>query len=107
MALAQLDRDFEELELQAISVGELVFRCSRRLFVEIGLAIKKESPFNYTAVVSLANGGSGYIPTEKAFSEGGYEVRLARSSKLDKLAEKEIVREGKNLIESLRIQDRR
>ena len=108
MALAQLDRDFEELELQAISVGELVFLgVPGELFVEIGLAIKKESPFNYTAVVSLANGGSGYIPTEKAFSEGGYEVRLARSSKLDKLAEKEIVREGKNLIESLRLQDRR
>jgi len=108
MALAQLDRDFEELELQAISVGELVFLgVPGELFVEIGLAIKKESPFNYTAVVSLANGGSGYIPTEKAFSEGGYEVRLARSSKLDKLAEKEIIREGKNLIESLRLQDRR
>ena len=44
VALAQLDRDFEELELRAISVGELVFLgVPGELFVEIGLAIKKKA----------------------------------------------------------------
>ena len=101
-ALLQLDRDLEELELQAISLGELVFLgVPGEPFAEIGLAIKRGSPFSYTGIVSLANGYSGYIPTEKAFDEGGYEIRLARSSKLDKATEKTIIREGITLINSI------
>ncbi len=102
IALSQLDRDFEELELQAISLGEVVFLgVPGEPFAEIGLAIKRESPFTYTGIVSLASGYSGYIPTEKAFNEGGYEIRLARSSKLDRATEKTIIREGITLINSI------
>ncbi|MBM3236490.1 hypothetical protein FJZ31_09345 [Candidatus Poribacteria bacterium] len=52
------------------------------MFVEIGLEIKRQSPFQYTFVVELANDYVGYIPTVKAFDEGGYETMFARSSKL-------------------------
>jgi len=43
------------------------------LFTEIGMRIKKASPFKHTYIVGLANGGIGYIPTRKAIREGGYE----------------------------------
>lgn len=103
IAISQLDKNFEELELQGISLGELVFLgIPGEPFVEIGLTIKKESLFNYNAIISLANGYSGYIPTEKAFDEGGYEIRLARSSKLDRRTDKEIINVGLELIRNLR-----
>lgn len=102
LLLSQVDRDFEELELQCISLGNLVLLgIPGEPFVEIGLAIKDKSPFKYTAIISLANGYSGYIPTEKAFTEGGYETKLARSSKLSKVAEKDIIKEGTALIRSI------
>lgn len=101
--LSEQDKDVEELELQGISLGDLVFLgIPGEPFVEIGLAIKKKSPFNYTAIMALTNGYSGYIPTEKAFDEGGYEIRLARSSKLDRRADKEIIRVGLELLRNLK-----
>ncbi|MBC7319854.1 neutral/alkaline non-lysosomal ceramidase N-terminal domain-containing protein [bacterium] len=102
LLLSQLDKEFEELELQAISLGDLaLLSIPGEPFVEIGLEIKKNSPFRYTGIVSLANGYSGYIPTEKAFEEGGYETRLARSSKLDKCAGKIIIKEAIGLLQNL------
>ena len=60
-----------------------VFRLSRdvaivglpgEIFVELGLAIKRASPFSMTLVVELANDAPAYIPTQKAFTEGSYET---------------------------------
>jgi hypothetical protein len=48
-------------------------------FVELGLAIKQNSPFPFTVVCEQsANGTLSYVPNRKAFSEGGYEVISAR-----------------------------
>lgn len=44
------------------------------LFVELGLAIKKNSPFRNTIVMTVCNDKTSYIPTKKAFKEGSYEV---------------------------------
>ena len=44
------------------------------LFVELGLAIKKRSPFKNTIVMTVCNDKTSYIPTKKAFKEGSYEV---------------------------------
>jgi len=46
--------------------------------VELGLDIKKRSPFKRTIIVELANGAIGYIPTKRAFAEGNYEPINAR-----------------------------
>jgi neutral ceramidase len=48
------------------------------IFVELGLAIKKASPFKKTFVISVCNDRPSYVPTKKAFSEGSYEVTNAR-----------------------------
>jgi neutral ceramidase len=69
-------------------------------FVETGLAIRAQSPFAFTAVVGYAEDGIGYIPTDRAFDEGGYEIgpgrwsRLARGSEpILRQAALELVRE--------------
>jgi neutral ceramidase len=70
-------------EVQVIAIGPAAFvSIPAELFVEFGLEIKRRSPFLFTYIVGAANGMVGYIPTHKAFRGGGYETRLARSSKL-------------------------
>lgn len=48
------------------------------IFVELGLAIKAASPFKKTLVMSICNDRPSYVPTQKAFAEGSYEVTNAR-----------------------------
>jgi len=48
------------------------------IFVELGLAIKKASPFKRTVVIEICNDRPSYVPTLKAFAEGSYEVTNAR-----------------------------
>ena len=48
------------------------------IFVELGLAIKKASPFPITLVVELCQDSPGYFPTRKAFAEGSYETVNSR-----------------------------
>lgn len=53
------------------------------VFADIGLSVKKASPFKTTCVVSLANGYFGYLPTPEHHALGGYETWRARSSFLE------------------------
>jgi neutral ceramidase len=52
------------------------------MFSAFGIATRERSPFAHTLVCGLANGNFGYVPTEDAFEHGGYETRLAMTSKL-------------------------
>ena len=45
-------------------------------FVEIGLDLKRRSPFPRTMVIGLANGNNGYLPTPEQHKLGGYETWL-------------------------------
>jgi neutral ceramidase len=48
------------------------------VFVELGLAIKKRSPFPMTFVVELANDNIGYVPDRRSYAEGNYEPVSSR-----------------------------
>ena len=48
------------------------------VFVELGLAIKRGSPFKHTLVIELSNDNPAYLPTVKAFKEGSYETVNSR-----------------------------
>ena len=69
-----------EAEVQVISLGsELAWvGLPGEIFSELGIAIKKASPFPQTIIVELANGLVGYVPTKKGFTEGSYEAISAR-----------------------------
>ncbi len=62
-------------EVQAIAAGEwglVTGPCE--ILVEIGLHIKQKSPFAHTMFASLAGENLGYMPTDDALREGGYEA---------------------------------
>ena len=65
-----------EVEVQVIALGDKIAWVSLpgEIFVELGLAIKQDSPFPHTVVAELANGAIGYIPSRRAYSQGNYEV---------------------------------
>ncbi len=72
MAESPLER---ESEIQAFRIGDAgVVGLPGEIFVELGLDIKRRSPFERTLVGELANDAIGYIPTDAARSEGSYEV---------------------------------
>lgn len=68
-------------EVQAMALGSdlALVGFPGDAFVELGLAIKLNSPFRHTIVNEQSgNGTLSYIPNYKAFPEGGYEVISAR-----------------------------
>jgi len=66
------------LEIHGLRLGDaLLIGTPGETFVEIGLAVKAAAPLPRTFVVAYANGNVGYIPTARAFEEGGYEVESA------------------------------
>lgn len=70
----------QEVEVQVVALGPDLAWVSLpgEIFVELGLAIKKRSPFRYTLIAELANGSIGYIPDRRSYAEGNYEPVSAR-----------------------------
>lgn len=76
--------DTVPVKLQTHRVGNLsVGAIPCETFVEIGLRLKKNTPFPRHFTISLANGYNGYLPTEEQHALGGYETWRARSSYLE------------------------
>ncbi len=68
------------VEVQVIALGQDIAWVSLpgEVFVELGLSIKKRSPFAQTFVIELANENIGYIPDRRSYAEGNYEPESAR-----------------------------
>jgi len=47
------------------------------MFCEIALDVRSRSPFAHTFYFGYTNGWFGYLPTARAFEEGGYEPRTS------------------------------
>jgi neutral ceramidase len=91
--------------IQAIRIGEVgIAAIPCEVFVEIGLAIKQNSPFKSTFTIELANGYNGYLPTPEQHRLGGYETWRARSSYLESGAAPKIVRGVRALLEQLAVE---
>ncbi len=72
-----------DTEVQAIALGDELAWVGMPgdAFVELGLAIKQNSPFARTIVGEQSGSGAiSYVPNRKAFPEGAYEVISARFS---------------------------
>jgi neutral ceramidase len=88
--------------LQVIRVGDVaIVGIPCEVFADIGLEIKKSSPFPITCVVSLANGYYGYLPTPAHHALGGYETWRARSSYLGVNSSEQIVKVVKELMKEV------
>jgi len=79
-ALQDYQGDTIPLEIHAFRLSHKVaiVTLPGEVFVELGIHIKLNSPFETTLVIELANDAPGYIPTKKAFVEGGYETINSR-----------------------------
>ncbi|MCP4506809.1 MAG: hypothetical protein GY826_10505, partial [Fuerstiella sp.] len=95
--------DRYNVPLQAIRLGDIgIAAAPCEVFSETGLAIKAKSPFSRTMTMELANGYSGYLPSEQQHDWGGYETWPARSSHLEVAAEAKIKDELLQLLKQLR-----
>jgi hypothetical protein len=73
------------------------------VFVEIGLELKRLSPFDRHFTISLANGYNGYLPTPEHHALGGYETWRARSSYLEVEASPKIIEEMSAMFGTLKV----
>lgn len=65
-------------EIMALSLGDIgLVGLPGEPFCELGTHIKAASPFPTTLVLGYAGAVIGYLPTARAFEEGGYEVEGA------------------------------
>lgn len=68
-----------EVRLSVIRIGTLVFAgVNGEVFNQIGVEVKEASPFSQTFFITHCNGSCGYLVTDRAIPEGGYEVRVSR-----------------------------
>lgn len=79
--IGRVSRDFVETSVQSIDLGSLALvSAPGELFSEIATRVRKSSPVKNTIVVEHANDAIGYIFTDAAAFEGGYEVCRASIS---------------------------
>jgi len=88
--------------LQTFRIGDLgVCAIPFEVFVEIGLELKKKSPFDQTFTISHANGTYGYLPTVKQHKLGGYETWLG-TNRVEIQAAPKIVRSLLEMLDRLK-----
>jgi len=67
------------IPLYAFSIGDVAFTtASYEMFTEMGMHIKKESPFPMTFVSTCTNGSNGYLPIDSAFDYDAYETSITK-----------------------------
>lgn len=99
--------DTVPVTLQAHRIGDLsVASIPCEVFVEIGLRLKRSTPFVRHFTVSLANGYNGYLPTAEHHAAGGYETWRARSSYLEVGAAEKISVQLESMLAALKARAR-
>lgn len=69
-----------DIRVSSLKIGNiLIAGISGELMNEIGLQVKEESPYKNTFIYTHCNGNSGYLCTDIAYKEGGYEPMVSRT----------------------------
>lgn len=67
--------DTVQTEVQGLRIGECVLVTSpAELLVQVGLKVKRQSPYKHTFVAACSNGYIHYGPPAEDYPRGGYEV---------------------------------
>jgi hypothetical protein len=71
------ENGYVRLPVRFLTVNDelAVWSAPVELFCEISMNIRNRSPFGHTFYFGYANGWLGYLPTKRAYAEGGYETR--------------------------------
>ena len=73
--LSKLPLTFQvDIQCIRLSSDTAVVALPGEVFVDLGLEIKKRSPFKNTLILELSQMNAQYVPTQKAFREGSYET---------------------------------
>ena len=65
----------KQLNVTVARIGDVAFvGAGCELLTEVGVAVKAESPYKHTFVITHCNGRAGYLPPKHLYDEGGYEV---------------------------------
>ena len=78
LARSVQDRTHREVEAQAIAIGDdiVIVAVPGEPFVQIGLDVRRNSPYPTTLFSGYSNIGWSYIPTADAYPLGGYEIEI-------------------------------
>lgn len=67
--------------LSAVRIGDVaIVGVPAELFTQLGLDIKRRSPFRHTVIAELANDYVGYVGNADAYRLGGYQLWMGRHS---------------------------
>ena len=71
-------RPLVRLPLRFLRINDtVIWSAPVELFCEISMDVRSRSPFSHTFFFGYTNGWFGYLPTARAFEEGGYEPRTS------------------------------
>ena len=97
----KLQNKDDVVEVMAMRIGDLgIVGLPGEIFCELGMEIKKSSPAKHTIVIELANDAILYLPTCKAFEEGGYGADIG-TTKYEKGAGDKLVASALNQLNKL------
>jgi neutral ceramidase len=72
------DADPVPIRLSLLVINDIAITgVSGEVLTEVGLRLKRESPFNRTIMVTHCNGSSGYLPDDAAYDQVSYEITTA------------------------------
>ena len=92
--------DAFDMRLSALKIGPVVIiGIPGEPFTGIGVGLKSTEGFGMVLPCCLSNGSEGYFPMQDSYDEGGYE---ARSSRFKAGVAEFIIKEGKELLTSLK-----
>jgi hypothetical protein len=85
LQLGWLARLARPVELSCLDLGEaLVLHLPGEPFIEYQLEAQQVRKDRFVCVAGYGDGGMGYIPTDRAFLEGGYEPTVALAAPCEK-----------------------
>ena len=90
---------YHTLPITVMSLGEVaVVGLGGEAFTEYAATIREAAGDRFVLTFALTNGHQGYLPSDKAFSEGGYE---ARGSKFTAGLQDQVTAKVKEMLESI------